>query len=315
VIEYSDFVWRVFIVLSPKPLVVAYVSAEDKIQVSDLHTGETVNEISGRLIFSGSVALWSKPVVIIASGEDDVSFIDVTTSQIKKVIKGGFEKAFRAVVSPSPDPHFVFTTWNAQKRRSTIQTYALTITEGTDNQNSLSASQSQTHSQVHSRSNSISTMAESGHIRRSSSPSFSSQLFGPPSSLVNLNAPHEEEVDRNRMVALFEGDSRDGVTSLVVTLFNTPIICSGHYDGKIRLWSIQTKTLINVLEGEFTLPFSMCCEVILTCFPGHDDSVYSVAAWKGNQPLLVSGSCDRTVKVWNIQSGELITTGKYFGIY
>ncbi|RYH20999.1 hypothetical protein EON65_21770 [archaeon] len=38
-IEYSDFVWRVFIVVDPKPLVIAFVSTEDKIQV---HSARTV---------------------------------------------------------------------------------------------------------------------------------------------------------------------------------------------------------------------------------------------------------------------------------
>jgi WD40 repeat protein len=93
------------------------------------------------------------------------------------------------------------------------------------------------------------------------------------------------------MNLLFEGDSRDGVTSLVITLSAVPLICSGHYDFVVRLWSIQTKQLLMALEG-------------------HTDYVGSVAAWKGREPVVVSGSTDGTIKAWNTQSGSLLATGE-----
>jgi WD40 repeat protein len=191
-IDYSDFVWRVFIVhYKRRPLVVAFVSAEEKIQVSDLLTGETVNMFYGRLIYSGLFQNFPEPVIICASGEEDLSFVDVTTGQSLKTIHGGFGKVFRAVVSGST---LVFTTWNSQNRRSTIQTYELAGIE---------------------------------------------------------NDPHVDiSQDLHRTASIFEGDSRDGVTSLVITLGAKPMICSGHYDFMVRLWDVESKQLVMTLEGK-----------------------------------------------------------------
>lgn len=124
-IEYTDFVWRVFIVKIPQPCVVAFISAESKIEVSDLQTGELLATHSGRLIFSGNVSIFPEPIIIAAEGEEDVSFMDVLSGRKLKTIKGGFDKMFRAVVTSGPNPMLVFTTWNPQTRRSTIQTYEL----------------------------------------------------------------------------------------------------------------------------------------------------------------------------------------------
>lgn len=234
-IEYTDFVWRVFIVQARRPLVVAFVSTEEKIQVSDLITGETVNVFYGRLIFSGVVPGFHQPVIITAVGEEDISFLDVNTGMPLKTIRGGFEKVFRAVASSGHHPALVFTTWNSQNRRSTIQTYDLTD--------------------------------------------------------VNIDDSQIIERGRDKMSLIFEGDSRDGVTSLVITLGPKPMICSGHYDFMVRLWDISSKQLIVTLEG-------------------HSDYVGSVAAWRGNQPIVISGSSDGTIKAWDTNTGALIATGE-----
>lgn len=194
-IVYTDFVWRVFIVHSPKPLVIAFVSTEEKIQVSDLETGETVNVFYGRLIYAGHIPTFHQPVIITAVGDEDLSFIDVNTGQALLTIMGGFEKVFRAVCAFNPIPTLVFTTWNSQNRRSTIQTYDLTGIE---------------------------------------SLAITTKVI---------------ERDREKLTLMFEGDSRDGVTSLVITLGPKPMICSGHYDFLVRLWCITTKQLVMSLDG------------------------------------------------------------------
>lgn len=191
-IEYTDFVWRVFIVKSSNRfLVVAFISTENKIQVNDLETGELINTFLGRLIYAGNFSIFSQPVIITAVGDEDISFIDVNTGESLLMILGGFEKVFRAVVSNDGHPTVVFTTWNAQNRRSTIQTYDLSGIEG----------------QI------IERRREKSHL-------------------------------------VFEGDSRDGVTSLVLTLGPKPAICSGHYDFLVRIWDLSTKQLIMTLDGK-----------------------------------------------------------------
>lgn len=178
-----------------KPVVVAFIPTEDKIHVSDLESGETINIFSGRLIFAGLVPIFNPSIIITAVGEEDLCLLDVNTGNPLRTIRGGFEKAFRAVVAPGANPIIAFTTWNAQNRRSTIQTYELA--------------------------------AETDEIVM--------------------------DCEREKMSLLFEGDSRDGVTSLVVTVGVKPMICSGHYDFLIRLWCIETKQIIMTLDGECRL--------------------------------------------------------------
>lgn len=248
-IEYSDFVWRVFIVRIPQPCVVAFVSAEGKIQISDLQTGELLNTFYGRLIFSGSVSIFSQPIIITAEGEEDVSFVDIVSGEKLMTIRGGFDKMFRAVVTHGNNPMLVFTTWNTQTRRSTIQTYDLFD---------------------HSERSSPLTV-EDGQVPPS--------VPGSPGGKSDCSCVTSVS-SKDRMALLFEGDSRDGVTSLVITQGGgTPRICSGttgkpnsphliglifvahcvgwellgHYDFMVRLWSIETKELLVVLEGEIRL--------------------------------------------------------------
>lgn len=203
-IEYSDFVWRVFIVKIPQPVVVAFISAEGIIQISDLQTGELLNTFSGRLIFSGTVSLFPQPIIITAEGEEDVSFVDITTGDKLKTIRGGFDKMFRAVVTHGPCPLLVFTTWNTQTRRSTIQTYDLLEDEVSTPRSALS---------------------DDGEAEEPapSQPASPGRLKSCRSSFSSVSASVRE-----KMTLMFEGDSRDGVTSLVITQGGSqPRICSG----------------------------------------------------------------------------------------
>lgn len=197
-------------------------------QVSDLETGETVNIFYGRLLFSGSIPLFRQPVIINAVGEEDISFVDVNNGEVLRIIHGGFEKVFRAVVSHNLSPVLVFTTWNAQNRRSTIQTYDLADQGGAYKGYKMGDS------------------IDSGVFKWD--PSAPRSV--PVKTVIDPNDV-SHITDRSKLKLLFEGDSRDGVTSLVITLTTTPLICSGHYDFVVRLWSIETKQLLMSLEGMY----------------------------------------------------------------
>lgn len=248
-LHYRDFVWRVFLALTPTPCVVAFISAEDRIQVSHLETGEMIHELYGRLLFVGNVPIFKHPVILTGLGVEcqDISFTDVLSGQTLCVVHGSFDRVFRAVFTSgtkhqnfdTTSPLLVFTTWNSQNRQSTIQTYELTA--------ALTA----------------------GCYGASSSSN---------GSLGDVHVP----VDTSLMNKLFDGDSRDGVTSLVISRSIQPLIVSGHYDFIIRLWSIQTQELLLQLEG-------------------HDDYIGSVAVWRGlHMDVIVSSSSDGTIKVWDI---------------
>jgi len=65
-------------------------------------------------------------------------------------------------------------------------------------------------------------------------------------------------------------------------------LASASFDRTIRLWDLETGTVLQTLEG-------------------HRDAVRSLAISPDGQTL-VSGSGDKTVKVWDLQTGELIRT-------
>lgn len=225
-IQYTDFVWRVFIVKLPRPCVVAFISAEGKIQVSDLETGETITTHHGRLIFSGNVSLFSKPIIITAEGEEDVSFVDIVTGEKLKTIRGGFDKMFRAVVTNGPDPMLVFTTWNTQTRRSTIQTYDLL--ENSRDSEPPTPTASERKSLYCNESEEPNGKMSSGELTSANLEqnfSFDASRESPSFQCDRLSVTS----CREKMTLMFEGDSRDGVTSLVITMGeSTPKICSGN---------------------------------------------------------------------------------------
>jgi WD40 repeat protein len=88
---------------------------------------------------------------------------------------------------------------------------------------------------------------------------------------------------------------------------------AGHYDFMVRLWSIESKELLMVLEGSHLLSCTLALGPspdLRTLETGHTDYVGAVACWKGNLPIVVSGSSDGTIKAWNTQTGALIATGE-----
>ena len=281
-LQFPDFVWRVFLVHGSRALVVAFISAEDRIIVSDVETGERVHEYSGRLVFAGNVSLYQNPIVIMATGEEDIAIIEAETGDVIREIRGGFEKVFRAVVSHGELPILAFTTWNAQNRRSTIQTFDLTAgsSRSTNSSSSSSKEVGETTYEVCVREDSAAAASGAGS---------GSLTAGDVYDYVDQGPRSRTSSGSKSMHVLFEGDSRDGVTSLVASHTNKPLMCSGHYDFMVRVWDLVEKKLLLILEG-------------------HTDWVVSVALWKGPEPLIVSGSSDGTIKVWNVETGSLTTT-------
>lgn len=215
--------------------------------ISDVETGETVFILFGRLVFAGHISLFAAPVALLASEEENISFVDVENGTIRKKIIRGFGRVFRAVVSHNASPILVFTTWNHQNRRSTIQTYEL--------------------------------------IEALPSPD-DTKLKEPLPSPSTMDM---KPFNTDQMNVMFEGDSRDGVSSLAVSRSKKPFICSGHYDFVVRVWDLIERKLLFALKD-------------------HIDWVVSVAIWKGPEPLAVSGSSDGTIKLWDLRTGLLVTT-------
>jgi len=133
----------------------------------------------------------------------------------------------------------------------------------------------------------------------------------------------------------------DGHTDYVWSVAYSPIeqkALSGSYDGTMKLWdlpplfsTVMTRESISTFQGEggiFSVTFSpdgkkavsggykevklwnIADESLITIFEGHSDYVLAVA-YSPDEQTILSGSADKTVKLWDIATGELIYTFRH----
>jgi WD40 repeat protein len=77
------------------------------------------------------------------------------------------------------------------------------------------------------------------------------------------------------------------------------LLISGHEDETIRLWNLQTGAILKTLRGHTHRVFA------LAFAPPNQTQLNQSQA---NSALLASGSGDRTIKLWNWQTGECVAT-------
>eukprot|EP01117_Protostelium_nocturnum_P020075 TRINITY_DN887_c0_g2_i1.p1 TRINITY_DN887_c0_g2~~TRINITY_DN887_c0_g2_i1.p1 ORF type:complete len:845 (-),score=185.07 TRINITY_DN887_c0_g2_i1:138-2672(-) len=117
--------------------------------------------------------------------------------------------------------------------------------------------------------------------------------------VVASNSPVVRIFDSTKQTS--ECSSLVGHKEIVVTLDSSfhpelgPIVATGSKDNEIKLWSVN----------------SLSC--IATC-TGHTESVNTVAFSQKSLSFLISGSADKTIKMWNIHvsdSGKVTMESKY----
>lgn len=105
----------------------------------------------------------------------------------------------------------------------------------------------------------------------------------------------------------------DGVTTVAISP-DSKLVAAGSLDNCIRIWEISSGRLIERLEGSDRPPAAEGPDGVAEHEPphehneGHRDSVYSVA-FTSNGTGLISGSLDKTVKMWSLQSGSVVQSG------
>ncbi|TFI54976.1 serine/threonine protein kinase [Mastigocladus laminosus UU774] len=76
-------------------------------------------------------------------------------------------------------------------------------------------------------------------------------------------------------------------------------LASGSFDNTIKIWNVGTGQVIRTLNGH--------SDFVLSVAFGHSDFVLSVA-FSPDGKTLASGSRDKTVKIWNVGTGQVIRT-------
>jgi len=159
---------------------------------------------------------------------------------------------------------------------------------------------------------------------------FQTGMMGTVPSILSTPAPTKLETDNDVRTL-------NGHTEWVMSVAFSPtgrILASGSADKQIKLWDVQTGTLLRTLISKyvvFSVAFSSDGKILATAggshpnnvgelllwdtrtwtltksLSGHTDKVYSVA-FSPDGKILASGSQDKTLRLWDVQTGALMRT-------
>jgi WD40 repeat protein len=162
-----------------------------------------------------------------------------------------------------------------------------------------------------------------------------SQTSSSPASQVQNSAPFVSE--KTKLETDTDVRTLKGHTEWVMSVAFSPtgqILASGSADKHVKLWDVQTGTLLRTLTSKYvvlSVAFSPDGKILATgggshpnnvgeivlwdtqtwtltkSLSGHMDKVFSVA-FSPDGKTLASGSQDRTVKLWDVQTGALKRT-------
>ncbi len=97
-------------------------------------------------------------------------------------------------------------------------------------------------------------------------------------------------------------EDKDWLSSLVISPDEKIIACAniGNRNNLIRIWQIDSLSQNKIIDLSNN-------QIYHQTLQGHNDSIWSIA-FSPDSTKIVSGSSDRTVKIWNSQTGECLTT-------
>ncbi|NET24944.1 WD40 repeat domain-containing protein [Okeania sp. SIO1I7] len=109
------------------------------------------------------------------------------------------------------------------------------------------------------------------------------------------------DINTNQCLSTFF-EHKDWLSSLIISPDEKFIACAnvGNRNNIIRVWQIDSLTKNNIQE----ITNHQISHKILQ---GHNDSIWSIA-FSQDSTKIVSGSSDRTVKIWSSQTGECLKT-------
>jgi WD40 repeat protein len=110
---------------------------------------------------------------------------------------------------------------------------------------------------------------------------------------------------------------------------NAEWIITAGFDATIRIWDVSTGDCVKIIQDTsdiFAVAFSPNGQLMISCGPsdatlwdirkgkrirslvGHQHGRIWTAAFSPHEPIVVTGSTDKTIKAWNIESGDCLRT-------
>ena len=280
---HADTVWSV--ALSADGQTLASGSEDQTIKLWNLETGQVNRTLTGHSASVRSVSL-SPDGQTLASGSSDntIKLWNVQTGQLRQTLEGhsdsvwsvAFDRTGQLLISGSGDNNIKL--WNVQtgQLRQTLEGHSgpvYSVALSPDGQNLASGSGDRTIKLWNAQTGALRyTLEEHGDAVRAVAFSLDGQQFA---SASWDNTVRIWNVQTGELVHTLQGH-RDRVVA--VTFLADGQIASASLDRTLKIWDAQTGQLRQTLSG-------------------HSDWVVAVAAGASDN-LLVSGSKDKTIRLW-----------------
>ena len=311
---HEDGVWTV--AFNPHDSTLASGSHDSSIKIWSVSTGEALRTLQGHLGWVWSIAFAPSGKILLSGGADSVKLWDVSNSQVLKSISGhsngvwsiAFSSQGKILVSASDDKSLRY--WDVSNSQ------ILRTVSGHHNIWSI-ASCPQGKMLATGGDDKIVTLWDavtgrclktlSGHRDSVWSVSFSPQgnarsIAMPSGSIASGSVDGTVrlwDVATGQCLKILQKHN----TSIVRAVAFSPdgqILASASADSSIHLWDVTTGQALKILQGHLK-PVS---SVAFSPIPQPPDDL------GGAGGILASGSDDKTVKLWDVTTGECILTCK-----